>query len=140
MIEQKLMQINQYYPAHADGPLLEKRLLSPIYFSKNHPTNHHAPLPVRQAPHFIPSNNNHQDIRMDLCLESLNRALAIAIKINKYTMMSETQAICLYVLASQSSHDYTQDAYGQPRQSFTLNLGYQNSNQGPHSGEIQTAE
>ena len=93
VIEKKVMQINQCFQAYADEPPLEKRPLRYIHF-----------------------NNNLQNITMDLCLEKTYQTLAITIEINKPVSMSEIQPLCLYVLASQSSHDYTQYTYGPRRQ------------------------
>lgn len=112
------MQINQCIQAYADEPPLGKRPLRYIHF-----------------------NNNHQNITMDLCLNPWNQALAITIEINKPVMMSETHPLFLYVLASQSSHDYTQDAYKEHRSKASHpRLRCQNNNQGPCTGIIQTTE
>lgn len=59
------------------------------------------------------------------------RASLLADKINKYVYMSKIKPLCPCVLASQLSHDYTQDAYRQLRHSFALKPGYQNINWGP---------
>lgn len=152
VVEQKLSKVDQYDPAHRNGPLLEKRPIGHIYSEhKNHPYYHepsadwldrqqipqsypHDPLPGKQTPGFIHSPENHQDLRMDLCLENLNQTAAITIEIYKSVCTSKAQALCLYVLASQSSHDYTQDTYGQRRHSFALKPRYQNKHRSPAQG------
>lgn len=197
MIEQKLRQISQYFPACADEPLAEKRPHCYLYLTsgqgachnelpeafwdcknncqnfldeyllgghslintqdsrtqhscplesltdvihcannqeryfhellsvrshceENQQSCHYAPLQGKQAPDLVHSKKNHQEITMEHCLDSLNQAIAISSEITKQINMSETYPLRLYVLASQSSHDYTQDTYGQHRQSFVL--------------------
>ncbi|MCB5252454.1 MAG: hypothetical protein PHY24_08670 [Candidatus Cloacimonetes bacterium] len=134
LIEKNLRQLNQYLPAYANEPLFEKHPLSYLQSRKQLHAFHNtlfSGIIQSKINHYIPISpcmgGIHLTVQITLltvkpAIMSLCMTAKIASKIKQAVEMSKTLALCLYVLASQSSHDYTQNAYGLHRHSFAFEL------------------
>lgn len=152
-MEKNLTQSNQHFPAYVNELLPENRPFCYIQGREDRQACHIGFFRV-----FTFASSIIKTVLINPCMGSIplatfitksivvpaimghRMAVLIARKINKPVYMSKTHPLCLYVLVSQSSHDYMQDAYGWQWHSFAIRYWKSKQRSGPCVVAIYTAE